>query len=91
MNGQANGAPNGAFMDRNPNQPTPDQLYLAERLGESLTPAAIVKLNKAHGRLNVSDAMRQLRGFPPAEPVENVYAYLATVAALIGQTPPGNP
>ena len=76
------GAPNGASMDRNPNQPTPDQLYLAERLDETLSPAAIVKLNKAHGRINVTDALRQLRGFPPEDPVENVYAWLDTVASF---------
>lgn len=68
--------------DRNPNQPTDDQLYLAERLDETLTPAAIVKLNKAHGRQHVLDAMRQLHGFPPADPVVRTYSYLDTVAAF---------
>lgn len=71
-----------ASSDPNPNQPTPDQLYLAEQLDETLTPAAIVKLNKAHGRINVTDAMRQLRGFPPEVPVERYYPWIDTVAAL---------
>ncbi len=82
MTDNVKSAPDGASMDPNPYQPTPDQMYLAERLDENLTPAAIVKLNKAHGRVNVLEAMRQLHGFPPEEPVENFYPWIDTVASL---------
>jgi hypothetical protein len=72
-------------LDTNPNQPTHDQLDLARKLaaawGQELTPAAIVKLNKAHGRGNVEDALRSLRGFPPEEAVRKLYAYVAQIAA----------
>lgn len=81
MNDQEPTAPS-ASLDTNPNQPTPDQLYLAERLDETLTPAAIVKLNKAHGRINVLEAMRQLHGFPPEDPVVRIYSWLDTVASF---------
>jgi hypothetical protein len=74
-----------AVVDTNPNQPTHDQLDLARKLGDAwgqeVTPAAIVKLNKAHGRGNVTDALRSLRGFPPSEAVRKLYAYVAQIAA----------
>lgn len=66
--------------DKNPNQPTDRQVYFADRLG--LTIPAVVKLNKSWGRPYVLAAMEQLHGFPPEEPVENPYAYLATVASM---------
>lgn len=84
MKNQNNGPPNGGSLKKDPNpyQPTPDQLYLAERLDDTLTPAAIVKLNKAHGRIAVLEAMRQLHGSPPVAPVEDVYGWLAVVASF---------
>jgi hypothetical protein len=65
-------------VDNNPNQPTHDQIYLGEKL--ELGIPALVKLNKEHGRANVLDAMRQVHGFPPAEPITDMFGYVATVA-----------
>ena len=74
--------------DTNPNQPSHDQIYLGGLLGaeweQPLTPAAMVKLNKAHGRAKVESAMRSLRGFPPAEAVRSLYAYIAEIARQDG-------
>ena len=60
------------ISDLNPNEPTHDQLYLAEQLhdltGRSLSPAAIVDLNKAWGRTEASDVMRSVHGSHPALP-----------------------
>jgi hypothetical protein len=67
-------------VDNNPNQPTDRQLHFDERFG--LGVPSIVKLNKKHGREFVSSAMEQLHGFPPAEPVENYYGYLDSVASF---------
>lgn len=72
--------PTGATADTNPNQPTHDQLYLGEKLDDpSLTPGAIVKLNKAHGRARVESAMREMHGFPPEERVRSVFAYVDAI------------
>lgn len=68
------------FVDTNPNQPLERQLYFGEKLDVSIP--SIVKLNKAHGREFVLLAMEQLHGFPPEEPVENIYAYLDSVASF---------
>jgi hypothetical protein len=67
-------------VDNNPNQPSHDQLYLAEKLDLSFP--AVVKLNKRFGRQVVSDSMRHLHGFPPEDGVESVYAYLQTLCEL---------
>ena len=53
-------------------------MYFAARLG--LTGAQVKKLNRDYGTEAALSAMEQLHGFPPAEPVENVYGYLRTVA-----------
>lgn len=70
----------------NPNPVTDDELYLARQLeesyGDALSPAAIQKLNTRYSTPIVSDAMRQLHGFPPADGVESVYAYVATICSL---------
>jgi hypothetical protein len=60
-------------------------MYLGARLvaawdAPQLTPAAIVKLNKAYGRAAVEDAMRELHGFPPEEAIESLYAYISSIA-----------
>ena len=65
-------------------RPSEDQIYLAGRLNqhwdtESLTPAAVCKLNKRYGLENVSNALRLVRGFPPAAPTSSPYAYLVAV------------
>ena len=65
-------------------RPTEDQIYLAGRLNqhwetESLTPAAVCKLNKLYGLENVSNALRVVRGFPPAVPTTSPYAYVVAV------------
>lgn len=62
----------------NPNQPTDRQLYFDERFGLGIP--AIVKLNRDHGRAAVLSAMEQLYGFPPADPVDDIYGWIATVA-----------
>jgi hypothetical protein len=70
----------------NPNQPTHDQIYLAERLTEEwnqpLSPAALVKLNKKHGVAAVTSALRELRAFPPADAIRKLYAYVDTMAGM---------
>lgn len=65
--------------DNNPNQPTDRQLYFDARF--ALGAPAIVKLNRTYGRVAVSSAMEQLHGFPPAEPVQDHYGWIATVAS----------
>jgi hypothetical protein len=50
-------------VDNNPNQPTHDQLYLAGKLDDTITPAVIVKLNKRYGVPEVCDVLRSLRDF----------------------------
>lgn len=92
-NGSANGSPNREVevevepeeettkarpTDGNPNQPSHDQIYLAERIGD-LSAGAIVKLNKAYGRLEVESAMRELHGFPPEERINSPFAYLEAI------------
>jgi len=47
----------------NPFQPTHDQLYLAEKLDESITPGVVVNLNKRFGISEVSDVLRSMHGF----------------------------
>lgn len=71
----------GQASDPNPNQPTHDQKYLAEKLAaswgdKSLTLPAVVRFNQRYGRTLVEDKMRELRGFDPADAVRNVYAYV---------------
>ncbi len=66
-----------AVVDNNPNQPTPDQLYLAEHL--TLTIPSLVKLNKAYGRVQVTDAMREVHGFGDAESIRESFAYLRSI------------
>jgi hypothetical protein len=64
----------------NPYQPTDRQMYFGDRLEVSVP--QIVKLNRTYGREVVLETMSQLHAFPPAEPVENVYAWLQTVASF---------
>lgn len=68
------------IVDNNPNQPTNDQVYLAERL--DMTIPSVVKLNKRFGRGLVADSMRLLHGFPPEDGTENPVAYLTTMCQL---------
>jgi hypothetical protein len=58
----------------NPHQPTHDQLYLASRMSESVTPAVIVTWNKAYGVSEVTDVMRSLHQF--ATDVDDWVAYV---------------
>lgn len=67
-------------VDNNPNQPLETQLHFDRKL-ELGTPA-IVKLNKAYGRTYVLEAMRQVCGSPPADPIAEMYAYVASVASF---------
>lgn len=66
-------------------RPDDDQLYLAERLAsawdQELGIPALQKLNSKHGRGAVTSALRQLHGFPPAEAVRSLYAYVDSIAA----------
>ncbi len=65
-------------------------MYLASRVsetapkGRSLSPAALQKLNDTYGVQVVSDALRELRGFPPAG-LRAVYPYLATICKRIAE------
>lgn len=72
-----------AIFDERPDQ---DQLYLANRLEEAwdkpLGIPALQKLNTRFGRARVTDAMRQLHGFPPEEAVKSPYAYIAAICEL---------
>ena len=64
-------------------RPTPDQMYLADRICQTapqarLTPAALQKLNSEFGVRIVSDALRYVRGFPPAE-LRSPYPYVRRI------------
>lgn len=67
------------------NRPDSDQVYLAEKLAEAwdqdLGFPALQKLNNAHGRAAVTNAMRGLHGFPPDVAVRSLYAYVDSIAA----------
>lgn len=67
-------------VDNNPNQPLETQIHFGESLGLKIP--AIVKLNIEHGREYVTEAMRQIVGFPPADPITDTYAYVASVASF---------
>lgn len=75
----------GALRAVPTNRPDEDQVYLASRLAKAwdqeLTIPALQKLNTAHGRVAVTDALRQLHGFPPAEAIRSLYAYVDSIAA----------
>lgn len=72
--------------DPNPNQPSQDQIYLAEQLGEAwgtdFSVKRIVLLNKMHGRNAVEDAMRELHGFPPEAGIRDLFAYITKTCEL---------
>ncbi len=67
-------------------RPTPDQIYLAEKLNAAhadeagpnnrITLPALQRWNVMHGVAAVSDAMRSAWGFPPLAGIENPYAYV---------------
>ena len=68
-------------------RPTPDELYLAEKLnGESMfeavrsehaiTIAALQKWNLIYGVDRVTGALRNAWGFPPLEGIDNPFAYV---------------
>ena len=69
------------------NRPTHDQIYLAEKLNYYsdggkrgfITPAAIQRWNMRYGVSLVSDALRQLHGFPPENEVISPYSYVAAI------------
>jgi hypothetical protein len=67
-------------VDNNPNQPLETQLHFDEQFGLGIP--AIVKLNQTYGREHVLEAMRQVHGSPPAEPITDHYGYIATVASF---------
>jgi hypothetical protein len=60
-----------------------DQIYLAEHIeqanGETLSPAALQKLDSEYGTEAVTSALRRLHGFPPPEPIGSVYAYVESL------------
>lgn len=69
-------------------KPTPDCLYLAERINERwgaskgrLTPAALQRLVSTFGVQVLEDALRELHGFPPEEAIRSPYAYLQAILA----------
>ena len=72
-------------------RPSEDQIYLSRKLFDDedevvaakqrLSPAALQKLNGEFGTRLVSDALRQLRGFPPPQPILNPYAYVYAMCA----------
>jgi hypothetical protein len=70
-------------------RPTTDQMYLARKLDEewggrgSLTPAALVKLNRAHGIEPVTTALRGTKGFPPDRAGSSAYGYIE--ARILGE------
>jgi hypothetical protein len=37
------------------------------------------KLNNAYGRVSVTDALRELHGFPPDDAVRSPFAYLESI------------
>lgn len=63
---------------------TNDQLYLAEQIDRrwdttEITIAGIQRLNSRYGVVRVTEAMREMHGFPPPGPVLRVYPYLETI------------
>jgi hypothetical protein len=73
----------GALSAVPDNRPDADQVYLAERIAETwdkpLGIPALQKLNNAYGRVSVTDALRELHGFPPDEAVRSPFAYLESI------------
>jgi hypothetical protein len=63
-----------------PDRPDEDQVYLAARIeetwGKPLGIPALQRLNTKFGRVLVTQKLRELHGFPPAEAVRSPYAYL---------------
>lgn len=66
------------------NRPDADQKYLAEKLSDAwdldLDFPALQKLNNKYGRAAITNAMRELHGFPPSEAVRSLYAYIESIA-----------
>lgn len=69
-----------------PTRPTPDQVYLAERIRDTwgptkgnLTIPALQRLNDRWGVTVVTDAMRSLHGFPPEDAVKSPFAYVEAI------------
>jgi len=65
-------------------RPTPDQTYLATKIAQAwdiktLTPAAMQRLNTAHGVAAVTSAMRQVHGFPPEVAIRSAFAYIDSI------------
>ena len=65
-------------------RPTPDQMYLAEMIDRrwdttAITVAGIQRLNTRYGVVRVTEAMREMHGFPPPGAVLKPYAYLQTI------------
>lgn len=85
--GREQGTGNHALRAVPDNRPDPDQLYLVGRIweqwGKDIDEDGAVKvaqkLNSRYGRVSVTDALRQLHGFPPEEAVRSPYAYLTTI------------
>jgi hypothetical protein len=76
---------------RQDRRPTPDQMYLAEKLnGESLfedgeaashaiTPAALQRWNLVFGIEATTGALRAAWGFPPLDGIANPFAYVVGI------------
>ena len=61
-------------------RPTPDQLYLAEKISDlapqgRITLAGLQRLNTLYGVSTVTDALRMTRGFPPSD-LRSAYGYV---------------
>jgi hypothetical protein len=71
-------------------RPTFDQMYLAERIEllhdtNEITIAGIQRLNTRYGVAIVTQAMRTVRGFPPATKIEHPYPYVENIARKLAE------